>query len=227
MKRLLSYAIAFSLGAIALPVNAAVQVYKDSTGSVYISGLGKDEFVKIAYGGIQNKIQVKPSGTCNFLKVPYKASEPGFYPWDSVSLSPVGEQSSVLSFTGNDLQTVDIVGKSLCDGSKPNINLSWTTLTGGAYGLKDANFKAVYIVGLPYKVYEAKDGAVAIRRQKANSCGILKVSDTPTWPVSKLETFYFYANSQGRDASGDYAPASLPVKNPEFCRNGVLYKPSK
>lgn len=227
MKKLLSTAIAFLVGAIALPANAAVEVYKDSAGAVYISGLQPSEFVKLAYGGIQNKIQVRPIGTCNYLKIPYKASEPGFYPWYGVDLYPTGGASSALSFTGNNLQTVNIAGKSLCDKTGRNTSLNWTALSGGAYGLKDSNFKAVYIVGLPYKLYDAKDGMPAIRRQKANSCGILKVSDTRTWPAAKLGTFYFYANSYGGgNPSNDIDPATLPVQAPHLCRNGVLYSPA-
>jgi hypothetical protein len=227
VKRLLSVAIAVLSAAIALPAHAEVQVYKDSSGAVYISGLQPSEFVKIAYGGLSQKIQVRPSGTCNYLKIPYKASEPGFYPWNGVSIYPSESSSAALTFTGNNLTTVDIAGKSLCDGTGRNTSLNWTTLSGGAYGLKDDNFTAVYIVGLPYKLYDAKDGLPAIRRQKANSCGILKISNTPAWPASKLETFYFYANSYlGGEASGDYNPATLPEQNPEFCRNGILYRPS-
>lgn len=227
MKRMFSAAIACFLGAIALPANAAIDIYKDSKGAVYISGLQPSEFVKVAYGGLQNKIQVKPIGTCNYLKIPYKASEPGFYPWNAVSLYPSGSSSAALTFTGNNLQTVDVAGKSLCNDSGRNPSLNWTPLSGGAYGFKDASFKAVYIVGLPYKVYDAKDGLAAIRRQRANSCGILKISDTETWPAAKLETFYFYANSYlSGDPSGDYDPASLPVQSPHLCRNGVLYSPA-
>lgn len=227
MKRLFSTAIAVLSAAIALPAHAAVEIYKDSSGAVYISGLQPSEFVKVAYGGLSQKIQVRPSGACNYIKIPYKASEPGFYPWNGVSVYPSGSSSAALSFTGNNLATVDIAGKSLCSDTGRNTSLSWTTLTGGAYGLKDANFSAVYIVGLPYKLYEAKDGLPAIRRQRANSCGILKISDTPTWPASELETFYFYANSYlGGNASGDYEPAALPVQSPHLCRGGVLYVPA-
>lgn len=225
MKHLFSAAIAFFLGAVSLPTYA-VEVYKDSNDAVYISGLQPSEFVKVAYGGLENKIQVQPTGTCNYLKIPYRASEPGFYPWNGVSLYPAGSSATTLSFTGSNLRTVDLAGKSLCNSTERNASLNWTTLSGGAYGLKDANFKAVYIVGLPYKQYEAKDGNSAIRRQKANSCGILKVSNTQTWPTSKLETFYFYANSyQSGDPSAEYNLTSLPVQSPHLCRNGVLYSP--
>jgi len=112
------------------------------------------------------------------LKIPYKASEPGFYPWNEVSLYPAGDATPALTFTGNDLTTVSIAGKSLCDGTGKNESLSWDSLGNGVYGLKDAAFSAVYIVRLPYKVYEAKDGMPGIRLQKANSCGILKLLDT-------------------------------------------------
>lgn len=227
MKRIFSAAIACFLGAIALPASAAVEIYKDSNGAVYISGLEPSEFVKVAYGGAENKIQVRPTGTCNYLKIPYKASEPGFYPWNGVSLYPSGSSSAALSFTGNNLTTVDIAGKSLCDDTGRNTSLNWKALSGGAYGFKDAGFKAVYIVGLPYKQYDAKDGSAAIRRQKANTCGILKISDTSTWPTAKLGTFYFYASSYGGgNPSGDYDPATLPVQAPHLCRNGVLYSPA-
>jgi len=226
VKRIFSTAIAFFIGAISLPTYA-LDVYKDLSGSVYISGLQPNELVKVAYGGLSQKIQVRPTGTCNFLRIPYKASEPGFYPWNGVSLYETGSSSAALSFTGNNLATVDIAGKVLCNGIGRNTSLNWTTLSGGAYGLKDASFKAVYIVGLPYKLYDAKDGLPAIRRQKANSCGILKISHTQTWPVDKLETFYFYANSyNGGDPSGDYSSGSLPMQNPHLCRKGVLYSPA-
>lgn len=226
MRRFLASAIAVLSGAIALPAHG-IEVYKDLSNAVYISGLTPNEFVKIAYGGLLNKVQVRPSGTCNYLKIPYKASEPGFYPWDGVSVYPSGSQSAAVTFTGGNLQTVDIAGKSLCDATGRNTSLNWTTLSGGAYGLKDANFTAVYIVGLPYKVYDAKDGLPAIRRQKANSCGILKISDTLTWPASKLESFYFYAASyQSGNPSLDYEPATLSVQSPHLCRNGILYVPA-
>lgn len=227
MKRLFSTAIALLSAAIALPTSAAVEVYKDSTGAVYISGLQPSEFVKVAYGGLSQKINVRPTGTCNYLKISYKASEPGFYPWNGVNLYSAETESVALSFTGNDLQQVDIVGKSLCTETTRNTSLSWTTLSGGAYGIRDADNKAVYIVGLVYKLYQARDGLPAIRRQKANSCGILKISDTQTWPTSKLETFYFYASSYlSGDPSGDYDSATLPVQAPHLCRNGILYTPA-
>ena len=226
MKRFLPAAIAVVSAAIALPAHAEPQVYKDSDGGVYISGLVPKEVVKIAYGGRGQKIQVRPSGTCNVLKIPYKASEPGFYPWNQVDLYAAGTEDVVLSFSGANLASVDLVGKSLCAGTVRSTSFSWTALSGGAYGIREINNKAVYIVGLPYKLYEARDGLPAIRLQKANTCGFIKVSNTKTWPIAELNTFYFYANSyNGGEASGDYDPSALPIQNAHLCRKGVLYSP--
>ncbi len=226
MKHLLSTAIALLSAAIALPASA-IEVYKDSSGAVYISGLQPSEFVKIAYGGLSQKINVRPTGTCNYLKLPYKASEPGFYPWNGVNVYPSGQATSVLTFTGNDLNQVDIVGQQLCANTERNTSLAWTALSGGAYGIRDADNQAVYIFGLPYKSYEAKDGLPAIRRQRANTCGFVRISDTAAWPAAQLQTFYFYANSyNGGTPSSDYAPATLPVQPAHLCRNGVLYSPA-
>lgn len=55
MKCFLSVAIALLSAAITLPASAAVEVYKDPTGAVYISGLIPSEFVKVAYGGLSQK----------------------------------------------------------------------------------------------------------------------------------------------------------------------------
>lgn len=226
MKRFLLAAIAVVSAAIALPANAEPQVYKDSNNGVYISGLVPKEIVKIAYGGRGQKIQVRPSGTCNVLIIPYKASEPGFYPWNQVDLYPSGTESIALSFSGVDLASVDLKGKSLCAGAVRSTSFSWTALNSGAYGIREINSKAVYIVGLPYKLYEARDGLPAIRLQKANTCGFIKVSNTKTWPSNQLQTFYFYANSyNGGYASGDYDSSVLPVQSAHLCRKGVLYSP--
>ena len=177
--------------AIALPAHAEPQVYKDSDGGVYISGLVPKEVVKIAYGGRGQKIQVRPSGTCNVLKIPYKASEPGFYPWNQVDLYAAGTEDVVLSFSGANLASVDLVGKSLCAGTVRSTSFSWTALSGGAYGIREINNKAVYIVGLPYKLYEARDGLPAIRLQKANTTTVAKLLEITIRQLYRYKTHTF------------------------------------
>ncbi len=70
---------------------------------------------------------------------------------------------------------------------------------------------------------DAQDITPALRRYKANSCGFVKLTDTPTWPTSKLGSFYYYL---GSNPSSTYDQGSLPVQPPELCRSGMLYKPS-
>jgi len=211
--------------AIAFPADA-VQIYKDTNGVAYINGLTTGQFVQIAYGGVPNTIHVKPLGTCNFVKLPYK----NFYPWNNVKVFLSGASSPAVAFRGSNLNAADIStkGTNLCSGTGRNISLNWSDLGSGVYGLKNGltngNSTAVYLVGLPSSsLYDAQDGLPALRRQKANTCGFVKMSDTARWPAAKLQTFYYYL---GSNPSSSYDQASLPVQAPELCRNGILYRPS-
>jgi len=227
VKRFITSAIAGFASAIALPASAD-QLYKDPSGAVYISGLLNGQFVQIAYGSLPNTIRPKPQGTCNFVKLPYK----NFYPWGNVKVFLSGGTTPVLSFKGSQLNAADIKATSktnnLCSGTGRNTNLDWSDLGGGVYGLKNGatqgNSTAVYLVGLPTSnSYDAQDITPALRRHKANSCGFIKLTDTPQWPTSKLGSFYYYL---GSNPSSTYDQSSLPVQPPELCRNGLLYKPS-
>ncbi|MBV8885405.1 MAG: hypothetical protein JO235_15620 [Chroococcidiopsidaceae cyanobacterium CP_BM_RX_35] len=227
MRSFIISAIAFFGIVIALPANAD-QLYKDPSGAVYISGLQNGQFVQIAYGSLPNTIHPKPQGTCNFLKLPYK----NFYPWGNVKVFLPGSSSPIVSFKGSNLKAADVKGTSktsnLCSGTSRNTSLNWTDLGGGIYGLKNGatqgNSTSVYLIGLPTSAsYDAQDITPALRRHKANSCGFIKLTDTPQWPTSKLGTFYYYL---GSDPSATYNQSLLSVQAPELCYRGLLYRPN-
>ncbi len=227
MRHFVRSAIAILGVAIALPAQAAPVVYQDSKGVVYISGLTTGQFVQIAYGGLLNTISVKPSGTCNVVKLAYKSY---FYPWNTVKVFASGGSSPLVTFVGSTLNAVDVTAKgaNLCTGTGRNTSLNWKDLGGGIYGVKNGltngTHNAVYLVGLPSSsLYEAQDGLPALRRRSANTCGFIKLTDTTKWPAAKLQTFYFYLDS---NPSSSYDQSSLPVKSPELCFRGVLYIPS-
>lgn len=213
--------------AITFPAAADVQVYKDPNGGVYISGLQNGQFVQIAYGDLRETIHVKPQGKCKFIKLPYK----NFYPWGNVDIFLAGGQAPILSFDGSNLNASDIRGSgtNLCSGTARNTALPWTDLGGGAYGIKNGlvqgNATAAYIFGLPNaELYDAKDINPALRKHKVNGCGFIKLTDTAKWPTAKLGSFYYYL---GPNPSNDsYSVSNLPVKAPEICHQGMLYKPA-
>jgi len=226
-KPLVNSAIAILGLAIALPANADVQIYKDDTGAPYISGLQNGQFVQIAYGNLRETIHVKPQGTCNFVKLPYK----NFYPWSNVDIFLSGQQTPTLSFDGSNLNAGDIRGRAtnLCSGTGRNTTLPWTDLGNGAYGIKNGlvqgNSTAAYIFGLPTAaLYDAKDINPALRKHKVNACGFIKLTDTVTWPTAKLGSFYYYLGPNPSNSS--YTLDTLPVKSPELCYRGMLYKPT-
>jgi len=205
----------------------AADVYKDVNGSVYISGLGKGETLKVAYQNIPNKITVKTSGTCSLLKLHYRSSGHAFYPWLGVNVYNSGAQTPLLSFTGKNLPMNNLTGVQLCSGASRNPSLKWAALSNGVYGLKGLKDgegrESVYLVGLPSNSYDATDSQPALRLLRANTCGYVKLSDTNRWSVASLGSFYFQVGEN--DPTDSYDLNSLPVKNPDFCKNGQLYTP--
>jgi hypothetical protein len=81
------------------------------------------------------------------------------------------------------------------------------------------------VQGLPYQPFEATDYAPAQRFGRANTCGIVRFSNTALWNNEDLGTgFYVYVN---RYPTGEtYSYSSLPIRAiVPFCRHGVLYDP--
>ncbi len=216
-------AIAFSN---ILPVDAA-DVYKDANGSVYISGMTKGAVLKVAYQNVPNKITVKTSGTCGLLKLHYRSSGHTFYPWLGVNVYNSGSSSPLLSFTGKNLPMNNLTGMQLCSATNRNPSLKWTALPNGVYGLKGLKDgegrESVYLVGLPANSYDATDSQPAMRLLRANTCGYVKLSDTNKWAMANLGSFYFQVDDD--NPTDSYDLNSLPVKNPDFCKNGQLYTP--
>ncbi|MGI0484891.1 hypothetical protein ACN4EK_05595 [Pantanalinema rosaneae CENA516] len=210
-------AIAALLG-IAIAPAAAIEVYQDQQGEIYLSGFQPKELVSVAYQELPNQITTRSSGSCNIVRLPDR----GFYPWDQVQILD-GDTPLLTIPRGSQLPQT--TSTQFCRGTQKNEALPWQSLGNGIYGLQIFG-RAIVLAGLPFKPLTAQDQQPKLRLKAADTCGILKLTETPTFPRDRLGNFYFYSTTTIPAPSGTFNRTTLPVRNaPDLCRKGVSYKP--
>jgi len=215
VNRRLLPAIAALLGGVAIVQAArAVDVYKDSAGVVYISGLEPKKVIKVQYENLPVTKQLG-TDTCGVLTFTTKQ----VYANDYKVIDATGTEST---FSGNGSKPE--VAYRCKDGQAPNTE-GWQSLGNGLkLATKPNSLRSVfYIAGLsPYKQMKLVGlDAYQERIIAANTCGIIKLISSEKYP---LQRFYFYQS--GNDTQGPFDASSLGVSStPELCRNGVFYKP--
>lgn len=185
---------AIASGAIA-PLSAnAIEVYKDSSGAIYVSGATPSLATEFVFTGVSQTKSVV-SNSCGAISL--KGS----------STSPLPSVVNILGSEYN-IGTFSTALKPTCTAG------SWNVAPTGSFKTSSGE---VVIIGLtPNTAIAVNFSGTAVKRPTANLCGIAKISNGGSFTPAGTFTI--------TGQTGAYEVASLNVKaNPDICRNGVRY----